>query len=79
MRVPRVLLDLLTVKYFVQHLTSPMKLFGGIVKGFFQLGELVRLTLCQCQGLLGGLARLLRGVDIGCQLRLQFGLVLFQQ
>jgi hypothetical protein len=25
-----VLLDLLTVKYFVQHLTSPMKLFGGI-------------------------------------------------
>ena len=29
-RVPRVLLDLLTVKYFVQHLTSPMKLFGGI-------------------------------------------------
>ncbi|HUG91662.1 MAG TPA: glycosyltransferase family 2 protein, partial [Planctomycetaceae bacterium] len=29
-RVPRVLLDLLTVKYFVQHLTSPMKLFGTI-------------------------------------------------
>jgi hypothetical protein len=29
-RAPRVLLDLLTVKYFIQHLMSPMKLFGTI-------------------------------------------------
>lgn len=29
-RVPRVVLDLMTVKYLIQYMVSPMKLFGGI-------------------------------------------------
>lgn len=29
-RVPRVVLDLITVKYLIQYLVSPMKLFGGV-------------------------------------------------
>ncbi|MFO1021718.1 MAG: hypothetical protein U0903_13620 [Planctomycetales bacterium] len=29
-RVPRVILDLMTVKYLIQYLISPMKLFGGM-------------------------------------------------
>lgn len=39
-RVPRVLLDLITVKYLIQYLASPMKLFGGIGLGCVGLGFL---------------------------------------
>ena len=37
-RVPRVLLDLITVKYLIQYLVSPMKLFGGLGLGCLALG-----------------------------------------
>ncbi len=39
-RTFRVLLDLITVKYMIQYLTSPMKLFGGMGLGCMLLGGL---------------------------------------
>jgi glycosyltransferase involved in cell wall biosynthesis len=39
-RTFRVILDLITVKYMIQYLTSPMKLFGGMGLASFGLGAL---------------------------------------
>jgi glycosyltransferase involved in cell wall biosynthesis len=39
-RTFRVVLDLITVKYMIQYLTSPMKLFGGMGLASFGLGAL---------------------------------------
>jgi glycosyltransferase involved in cell wall biosynthesis len=39
-RTFRVILDLITVKYMIQYLTSPMKLFGGMGLASFALGAL---------------------------------------
>jgi hypothetical protein len=55
-RTTRVILDLLTVKYLIQYMTSPMKLFGGI--GLW----------CMAGGMLAGLAtlgmKLFGGIDM---------------
>jgi len=50
-RVPRVVLDLMTVKYLIQYMVSPMKLFGGIG------------LICTAIGFLSGLATL--GMKVG--------------
>lgn len=50
-RVPRVILDLMTVKYLIQYMVSPMKLFGGIG------------LLCSAVGILAGLATI--GMKLG--------------
>ena len=43
-RTFRVVLDLITVKYMIQYLTSPMKLFGGIGLASLGLGALAGLA-----------------------------------
>lgn len=55
-RITRVVLDLITVKYLVQYLGSPMKLFGGVglLCGFVGL----------CSGLATVLMKLAGGIDM---------------
>ncbi|MBX7071705.1 MAG: glycosyltransferase family 2 protein [Pirellulales bacterium] len=55
-RTFRVVLDLITVKYMIQYLTSPMKLFGGI--------GLSSVALGLCSGLITIAMKLAGGVDM---------------